>query len=447
MRQSRNASSAAAAASSTSARPDIGTTASTSPVAGFRTSACPVPTAASFHEPPIQLPSLRGPADVSVISASSSQMRQLAVCFRPPVAIKLPRLPSLADHRAVQLPDDGLVPVPAAFRHNPAAGVDQIGLAVELSHVPGSFRPYPVDRGHVVAVGDCMGRLLQLPQVLRRAGHRRRRIEDNLRPAKAEHPRSLRKMPVVANIDAYFSIGRVEDGIAEIPGLEIILLPEAAASPARSDLGNMMLAVFAQHRSVGIDDRRRIVIAGDAFPLIDGQDKHDAKLPCKLREHLHGRPGRDLLCRPVPFGNLLRAEIRTEKNFLQTDDPGSAPGRFADEPDMLVDRGGLVDRDVLIAVHFMPCLDQADFDRIHYPHAPASRLFGRHAVDFRRIGGSRIRRLLDDAELQRDLRGLPESLLVDHAELADIEAVRSNQLRNLLHHLQLMIARCARRIR
>src|SRR6185503_11824240 len=116
----------------------------------------------------------------SLMSVRMSVLDQGAVRVGAAIAEELPGPPDLLDHVEIERGDDQLVLVLARARHDLAARVDEVRAAVELADVPRALGADPVDRADEVAVGDGVGRLLELPQVLGQAGHGGRRVEDDL---------------------------------------------------------------------------------------------------------------------------------------------------------------------------------------------------------------------------------------------------------------------------
>src|SRR5215831_19350680 len=112
-------------------------------------------------------------------------LRERPVGFGTPVAIKLPGAPHLFDHVEVYVGDDEIVLILAADGEEVSARIDDIRGAVELADVPRRFSAYAVRGGDEVSVRDRVRRLLELPQILREARDRRRRIEDDLRAVEA----------------------------------------------------------------------------------------------------------------------------------------------------------------------------------------------------------------------------------------------------------------------
>ena len=142
-------------------------------------------------------------------------------------------------------------PCPRSRREEVAARIDEVGRAVEAADVPRRLGADAVAARHEVAVGDGVRRLLELPQVLRQARDRRRRIEDDLGAVQPEQPRAFGKVPVVADVDADRGEARLEDRIAEVARLEEVLLPEAGR------VRDVVLAVLPEIRAVARRRRRR----------------------------------------------------------------------------------------------------------------------------------------------------------------------------------------------
>src|SRR5690606_11387273 len=107
---------------------------------------------------------------MSVLAIGAPSLRQLLdhvlVGVRPAVAVELPGPARVLDHVEVHLGDHQLVVVLAAGGQEVAARIHEVAGAVELADVPRRLGADPVRAAHEVAVGDRVGRLLQLPQVL-----------------------------------------------------------------------------------------------------------------------------------------------------------------------------------------------------------------------------------------------------------------------------------------
>src|SRR4051794_23824623 len=118
-------------------------------------------------------------------------------------------------------------------------------------------------------------------------------------------------MAVVADVDADLRVGRLENGVAEVAGAEVELLPEAG-----SDVRDMVLAVLAEVGAVGVDDGGGVVVnAGLLFLVQRHDDDHAVLLRVLLHQLRSGAVG-DFLDRVVPARALFGAEIRTRENFL-----------------------------------------------------------------------------------------------------------------------------------
>src|SRR5688572_12629755 len=153
--------------------------------------------------------------------------RDGAVGFRPAVAVELPGVAHLLDELEIEVGDDQLVAIAAADRDDLPAGIAEVALAVELADVPGRFVADAIDRADEVPVGNGVRRLLQLPEILGQPGDGRGRVQHDLRAVQPEDARPFGEMPVVADVDADLPRGGVEHRVAQVPGAEVELLPEA----------------------------------------------------------------------------------------------------------------------------------------------------------------------------------------------------------------------------
>src|SRR4029453_15564571 len=97
-------------------------------------------------------------------------------------------------------------------------------------------------------------RLLDLPEVVRMPGGRGRGHEDDLRAVQAEHAAAFGEMPVVADVHADGRVARLEDGVAQVAGLEVELLPERGQA-----MRDVVLPVFADVAAVGVEDGGGVV--------------------------------------------------------------------------------------------------------------------------------------------------------------------------------------------
>src|SRR5439155_21069218 len=114
---------------------------------------------------------IRGAAGCDELSGVSpaltvaSQGGDRSVRFGSAISIELPRVAHFLDQIEVQIRDDELVLVPAAFGDDAPARIAEVALAVELADLPRRFDADAVDRADEIAVGDRVRRLFQLPQV------------------------------------------------------------------------------------------------------------------------------------------------------------------------------------------------------------------------------------------------------------------------------------------
>ena len=89
------------------------------------------------------------------------------------IAIELPNISHLLNDAEVKVSDEQLIVIFACLRDGFAARIHEVTRAIELADVPRRFSADTIDATHVVAVGNCMRRLLDLPQILRKTRDRR----------------------------------------------------------------------------------------------------------------------------------------------------------------------------------------------------------------------------------------------------------------------------------
>ena len=188
-------------------------------------------------------------------------------------------------------------------REEVPARVDDVRRAVEAADVPRRLGADAVRRRDEVAVRHGVRGLLELPEVLREAGDRRRRVEDDLGAVQAERARALGEVAVVADVDADLRVPRLEDRVAEVARLEEVLLPEAGG------VRDVVLAVLAEVRAVGVEDGGGVVVDARVLALVDGHDDRHLVLLRDLRDRLGRGPGH-ALGGVVPARVLRRAEVR-----------------------------------------------------------------------------------------------------------------------------------------
>src|ERR1051325_3762270 len=288
----------------------------------------------------------RFPAELT--AAAALEAAQTAVCFRPAVAEELPRVAHFADLVEIELGGDERVLVACGDVHDLAARIAEVALSIKLADVPRALIADAVDRADVVAVRHGVRGLLELPEILRQTGHGRGRIEHDLRAGEAELARALGEVAVVADVDADRADLGLEHRIAEVAGAEVELLPETGG-----DVRDVILAIFAEVRAVGVDHGGGVVVDAGRLLLIDRHHDDHVEAARVLLHQLRRRPVGDLLDRVVPARVLLGAEVRPGEDLLEADDLHTflcslldvlqrALGlRFAD----LVDRLARIDRE------------------------------------------------------------------------------------------------------
>ena len=112
--------------------------------------------------------------------------------------------------------------------------------------------------------------LLEFPEILAEAGDGGGGVEDDFGAVQAERAGAFGEVAVVADVDADFGEAEVEDGIAEVAGAEVELLPEAGR-----DVRDVRLAVLAEIGAVVVDDGGGVVVDALLLDLVDGDDEGD----------------------------------------------------------------------------------------------------------------------------------------------------------------------------
>src|SRR5258708_16811854 len=169
-----------------------------------------------------------------------------SVTLGTPIAEELPRLSGLRNHVEIDVGHQHRIFRAARLRKDLSARIAEVALAIELADVPRLLASHAVDRADKISIRPRMRRLLQFPQVLRKSGYRRRRIENNLGAIHSQDPRPFGKMAVVADIHPDARELRIEHGITHISRGEVKIFPES-----RMHLRNVMISVFSQVSAVG----------------------------------------------------------------------------------------------------------------------------------------------------------------------------------------------------
>src|SRR5437899_8155617 len=319
---SRHAGKAAAAARtarSTSAGPERGTCATTVPrFAGVSTSKVR-PSALSTHSPPTSIFSR-----VGLATALISGLHHIPIHVRAPVPVELPGVPHLAYEIEIEVGDEELLVFLRSLRHDLAARVREVARAVVVVRTELFLLSDTIDRPHPVAVRDGMGGLLDEPKVHRQPARGGRGNEDELRSVKAEHPRALGEVAVVADVHADLPYGGVEDRVAEVAGAEVELLPEAV------DVRDVRLAVLAEVLAVGVDHSGGVVVDAGLVLFVHRDDQHHPVFLGKLLHELRRRTLGNLFRVAVVLDVLDLAEVRPVEELLQAHHLRALLGRVAD---------------------------------------------------------------------------------------------------------------------
>src|SRR6266542_5355533 len=212
------------------------------------------------------------------------ELGQLGIRLGAAVAEELPGVADLAGLVEVQLGDQHLVGVLGGSGDDLPARVAEVARPVEPVRVQRLLGAHPVDGRDPVAVGHRVRRLLQLPQVAGQRLDRGGGVEHQLGALEPELPGNLGEVPVVADDQPDAADRGVEHRVAEVPRLEVVLLPEAGA-----DLGNVRLAVLAEHTAVAFDDHRRVVVDARLGLLVERHDQGHAMVAGQLAHAGHGR--------------------------------------------------------------------------------------------------------------------------------------------------------------
>src|SRR5664280_336070 len=250
------------------------------------------------------------------------------------VAEELPGFADFGNHIEVEVGGEDFVFVARRLGEDAAAGIAEIARAVEFADIPRGFGAHAVDGADEIAVGDGVGGLLQLPQILAETGDGGRGVEDDLGAGQSQSARAFGEVAVVADVDADFDEAEVEDGEAEVAGAEVELLPEAGR-----DVRDVALAVLAEEAAVVVDDGGGVVVDACLLDFVDGHDEGNVIL---LRQILHEADGGsvgDGLGEIVPAGGLLGAEVGPVEDLLEADDLRAGPGGLLDISDVLIDHG------------------------------------------------------------------------------------------------------------
>ena len=222
-----------------------------------------------------------------------------------------------------------------------------------------------------------MRRLFEFPEVLGEAGDRRRRIEHDLGAVEAEQTRAFREMPVVTDVRADTRELRLERLITGVPWLEVVLLPKPTAGRARRHLRDVVLAIDAEHGTVGIDDHGGVIVHAADRTFVERHDEGDPELAREILHQARRRTVGDEFGRLIPFRILLGTEVRPIEELLQTHDLRAAFSGLTDHAHVLLDRDALVHFDGLAAGRIVMGLDQTDGDDVAHSDVVPSLIIAR----------------------------------------------------------------------
>src|ERR1700722_11010793 len=284
---------------------------------------------------------------------SSSLLGQGLISFGAAVAEKLPGLPHFRNHVEIKIGSQYLVFITAGLSENLAARIAEVTLAVKLADVPRLFRTHTIDCTHEIAIGYRVRGLLQFPQIFGKPRDRGGRIKYNLRAVQSEDACAFRKMPVIADINSDGSVLGLENGIAEITGREVELLPESGMH-----VRDVMFAVLTQIASVRIYDGCGIEVHPRHLLFVNRDHDHHVVLGSDLLHQFNCGSVRNSFREFVPADVLLGTEIWAVKQLLQAKYLHLLFRRLLDELQVLIDHGLLDLRQRAVAAHYIPCLDE-----------------------------------------------------------------------------------------
>ena len=166
-----------------------------------------------------------------------------------------------------------------------------------------------------VALHHALPMPRRVPRRVRRLAADRGRVQEHLGAEQRHAARRFGEPLVPADADADRAVPRVPHPESGVARREVVLL--GVAGP----VGDVALAVRAEHRPVGIDDHDRVEprLAG---PLVEAQRKDDTELGGDSREVLDGRMPVERTGPGEMLGELVLAEVRTLEQFGDQDDRG-----------------------------------------------------------------------------------------------------------------------------
>ena len=156
------------------------------------------------------------------------------------------------------------------------------------------------------------------------------RIEEDVRAGERREPRGFRIPLVPADERRDAAELRIEGAEAEIAGREVELLEEERI------VRDVHLAVEAEQRAIGVDDRGGVVIEAGGALFEQRRDDDDAQFGGQRAEAVGGR-ARDGFGEIEQAGVFFAAEILRAEQFLQADDLRALARGFADLFDGMIE--------------------------------------------------------------------------------------------------------------
>src|SRR5215813_9476267 len=269
----------------------------------------------------------------SVSSYVSLLLDQVAIRLRTPVSVKLPHIANFLNFVEIQVRHDHFFLIARRFCNDLSARRAEITLSVKFADVPWILTPDAINRAHKITIRDGMCRLLEFPKVLTEPCDSCGGIEHDFRSVQTKDPGTLWEVSVITNVNTDFRELRLENGITEIAGPEIKLFPKAGRA-----MRNVVLAIFSEILSVGIDNGCGVVVNALEILLVNRDDQSHTVFFCNLAHHLNGRAVRNFFHHAIPPRGLFGTEVRTCEDFLQAQDLRTLRGGFFDQLQMLFDR-------------------------------------------------------------------------------------------------------------
>src|SRR5687767_4140039 len=165
-------------------------------------------------------------------------------------------------------------------------------------------------------------------------------------------------MPVVTDVDADARERGIEARVTKISGPEVKLLPET-----RIYVRNVVLAIFAEILTVGVDHRRSVVVNAGDLLLVNRNDNHHAVYLGNFLHQPHGWTIRNSFHSFIPSRLLFGTEVRRGENFLHADDLHALLRRLLEKLQVFFDIQAFDLFDRSISRRCVRTLNQSTFNR------------------------------------------------------------------------------------